>query len=334
MSISVISSVIQYRLTIAEQLGANPAQIMQEAGLSQADFADFENRIPLEKERQVWKSIIQQTGRENIGLLCGQSFPIRVASVIGYVMMNAPVIAVAIEKMCNYQKLVGNSMGIEHTFDEENYHVKVIMWTDWVAELRFTMDVIMAAILSWTKNNTAKGIIPFEVGFSYARPGNYVDYEEVFAPARVLWGVKESYLAYRKEQMNTAIISANPTLFEHFDRMTTSVFNKLDKNKKLSLKVKQTILDILKGKVPTLDSVAQQMAMSKRSLQAKLKAEDSSFQQLLNESRKELAMEYLKEKQVSKSEIAYLLGFSEVAVFSRNFKKWTNMTPSEYQLSV
>ena len=107
----------------------------------------------------------------------------------------------------------------------------------------------------------------------------------------------------------------------------------MDQNQKTSTKVKSIILETLKGDVPTLELVAQKLVMSKRSMQAKLKEEGSTFQQLLNESRKELAQQYLREKQVSKSEIAYLLGFSEVAVFSRNFKKWTNMTPTEFQRS-
>lgn len=333
MAISVISPIIQFRLLLAEQFGANPAQIMEEAGLRPEDLANPESRIPLEKERQVWCTIVKQTGREDIGLICGQNLPIRVASVIGYVMMNAPTIAVAIQKMCAYQRLVGNSMGMAHTIDRNHYYVKVLMWTDWVEELRFTMDVMMAAIISWTENNTIQKIRPFEAGFSYQKPKNYKDYEKMFEPAPVFWGMEESYVAYTTAQMNSPVISANPNLFEHFDRMTRKVLEKQNNDKKISYKVKQLIIEILKGDVPTLDLVAQQLTFSKRNLQTKLKQEGQSFQNLLNEVRKELAQQYLKEKQVSKSEIAYLLGFSEVAVFSRNFKKWTGITPTEYQLS-
>lgn len=331
MAISVISPIIQYRLIIAEQFGANPAQIMEEAGLGPEDFANPETRIPLKKEQQVWRAIIKQTGREDIGLICGHNLPIRVASVIGYVMMNAPTIAIAIQKMCAYQKLVGNSMGMDYAIDGSHYYVKVLMWTDWVEELRFTMDVMMAAIVSWTANNTINNVRPLEVGFGYQKPKNYLDYERMFEPAPVSWGLEESYVAYTLEQMNSRVISANPALFDHFDQMTRRVLEKLDNDKKISYEVKQLIIEILKRDVPTLDLVAQRLVLSKRSLQTKLKQEGHSFQNLLNEARKELAQQYLKTKQVNKSEIAYLLGFSEVSVFSRNFKKWTGMTPTEYQ---
>lgn len=332
--ISVIASIIQYRLMIAEQYGANATQIIKAAGLTPDDIVDPERRIPLEKEQLVWNGIVQQTNREDIGLICGQNFPIRVASVIGYVMMNAPSIKVAIQKMCAYQRLVGNSMGMDYTIDGDYFHIKVVMWTDWVSELRFTMDVFMAAILSWIANNSSKKIKPLEVGFNYQKPKNYQDYESIFAPAPVSWGVRESYLSYSTEQMYAPVIGSNPALFEQFDQMTQAVFEKLNDHKKVSVEVKRLIIEILKGDVPTLDLIAQHMTLSKRNLQAKLKKERNSFQHLLNEARKELAQQYLKAKQVNKSEIAYLLGFSEVAVFSRNFKKWTGMTPTQYQQSI
>jgi AraC-like DNA-binding protein len=61
-----------------------------------------------------------------------------------------------------------------------------------------------------------------------------------------------------------------------------------------------------------------------------LAAEGTSFSAILNDARRDLAMQYLKENETSKAEIAYLLGYSEVSVFSRSFKKWTGLTPSEY----
>ncbi len=334
MSVSVISPIIHFRLMIAEQLGADRHKIMEKAGISPKELADPENRISLKMERVVWQGIVEATGREDIGLICGQNLPIRVASVIGYVMMNAPSISVAIQKMCTYQKLVGNSMGMDYDIEGKNYRIKVVLWTDWVEELRYTMDIIMASILSWTENNTIQRIRPEEVGFSYSQPSNYQDYEKLFAPAPVYWGVKDSYLLYQTEQMNAPVISANRTLFSQFDQMAKTTFQQFRNDQPFSSEVKHHILEALKGEVPSLEQIAAQMTIGIRSLQAKLKQEGTSFQILLNNVRKELAQQHLKQQQASKSEIAYLLGFSEVSVFSRNFKKWTGMTPTQYQLGL
>ena len=69
MAISVIAPIIQYRLVIAEQLGADRAKIMAAVGLTTSDFEEPEKRIPLNTERAVWRAIISGTGREDIGLI-------------------------------------------------------------------------------------------------------------------------------------------------------------------------------------------------------------------------------------------------------------------------
>lgn len=334
MNISVIAPIIQFRLAVAEQLGADTAKIMEQAQIMPEDLADPENRISLEKECKVWQGILQETSREDIGLLCGERLPIRVASMIGYVMMNAPNIAIALQKMCSYQKLIGNSMGMECELQNGMYEVRVVLWTDWVPELRYTMDVIMASIYSWTLNNTEQRVVPTAVGFSYPKPANHLDYEKMFAPAPVKWNSVYSYCAYPATSMRSPVISSNPALFAQFDQMAHKIYRQFEAPTSFTSAVQKIIMERLDGSIPTLDMVAQKLQVSKRSLQSKLKMEEQSFQQILNKVRQDLAEHYLREKQISKSEIAYLLGFSEVAVFSRNFKKWTNMTPSEFQLSV
>ncbi|MEM6344991.1 MAG: helix-turn-helix transcriptional regulator [Bacteroidota bacterium] len=83
-----------------------------------------------------------------------------------------------------------------------------------------------------------------------------------------------------------------------------------------------------------IEVVADDLSMSVRSLQMKLKEEGTSYQKLLNRIREQLAIAFLQEKKYSKSEIADLLGFSEISVFSRTFKKWTGQSPSEFQLAL
>ena len=69
-----------------------------------------------------------------------------------------------------------------------------------------------------------------------------------------------------------------------------------------------------------------------RTLQRKLQEHGTSHQELLDQLRKDLAMRYLREKEMAICEVAYLLGFSESSAFHRAFKRWTGITPSKFRL--
>ena len=82
---------------------------------------------------------------------------------------------------------------------------------------------------------------------------------------------------------------------------------------------------------PTLEHVAEVMHLSRRTLLRRLKSEGVSYQDLLDEARNELACWYLRHTRLSLAEVSEKIGFSEQANFSRCFKRWQELTPSEYR---
>jgi len=82
---------------------------------------------------------------------------------------------------------------------------------------------------------------------------------------------------------------------------------------------------------PTRGRVASKMAMSPRTLERRLKAHKVVFKKLLDDIRRRHALDYLRDRRHSLTEIAFLLGYSETSVFNRAFRRWTGSTPSEYR---
>ena len=85
------------------------------------------------------------------------------------------------------------------------------------------------------------------------------------------------------------------------------------------------------GEVPSIEALAHNLAISIRHLQRELQAKGTSYQQLLDATRKELALRYLKKPNVTVHDVAFLLGFSEPSAFHRAFKRWTGQTPRTYR---
>jgi AraC-like DNA-binding protein len=93
-------------------------------------------------------------------------------------------------------------------------------------------------------------------------------------------------------------------------------------------RVERLIADRLAHREAKLDTVATELGVSPRSLSRKLADLDTSFNGIVESLRKELARRYLQESNLSVTEIAFLLGYSEVSTFNHAFKRWTGSTPA------
>lgn len=325
------TDIIRYRIGVAAQEGASLADILNSAKAPPHLMEGQPPYVDETVERRVWQAIVFHTGREDIGLVCGNRFPTQVISMLGYVMANAPTIRVAIERCCAYQRIIGDSMGMAIEKGSKTSTIRLDQWSDWHDTLRYTVDMMMAAIPSWASANAPEPIRPLRVGFSYERPADTKPYEAMFSPAPVSFGTPESFQIYENAMLDQPVIGANAEMFKYFEDKSKNLLNDYEGRNTYSFKTKQRIVSALHGITPGIEGVASELAVSVRKLQAELTAEGTSFSTLLNEVRRDLAIQYLTENEVSKAEIAYLLGYSEVSVFSRSFKKWTGMTPSDYE---
>lgn len=94
--------------------------------------------------------------------------------------------------------------------------------------------------------------------------------------------------------------------------------------------VRQLLRNLLPSGRATIDKVADCMALNPRTLQRRLEQENTSFQQLLDETRQQLVRNYLQATTISLTQIAHLLGYADVSTFSRAFNRWFNVSPLEW----
>lgn len=97
------------------------------------------------------------------------------------------------------------------------------------------------------------------------------------------------------------------------------------------MQVRSSIIERLHDGTPNQETIAESMHVSLRSLQRRLNKEETNFKTLLETTRQELALHYIRETHRTLGEITYLLGFSEPSNFTRAFKRWTGKTPAEYR---
>ena len=123
----------------------------------------------------------------------------------------------------------------------------------------------------------------------------------------------------------------NAELATMLDNALAAVIEQNARASSLSQQVQWLMRRALTGGRPEIRSVARELALSERSLQRRLQEEGRSFQALLSDTRHQLAREYLINRSLEITEIAYMLGYDDQASFYRAFQRWENQTPTQWR---
>ena len=326
ISIQIFNLVFQ-ALGISEQ---ETVEICKSADISPDLLKQADARLNADERNKLWCTISEKTRRDDIGLNAGKNFVITQATIVAYVMMNSKSVITALQKYSQYQKIICSISQTKIAEKNDITSITIEFSGKWFAEYRFPLELEMTILKRSIDELSGKVISPAAVYFSYDKPKNTDLYIEVFSSSNILFNQKNNSIIYRTKDLLEPVINSNPELFTLFENHARKELNTQLQDGYYSQKVHNLLVKYLNAEVPKIEIIAAELAMSVRNLQIRLKEEGSSYQNILDNVRKNLAISYLTEKQINKSEIAYLLGFSELSVFSRSFKKWTGQTPSQY----
>jgi len=322
-------------LFAAQQKGADPVALCQAVGVEPVLLQDPDGRVPIRAVQALWREVVQATGDPYLSLRIGEMINPVAVGVLAYVMMHCPTLGKALDKSHHYQAIVCNAIQTIGRREEDRYLLELQINSADIIYPEYALNSELVIYLAAMRALTGRTFSPEEVRFAYPRPIRIDEHQRVFGPARLVFDADETALVMDAALLDLPVLNANPGLFPLFEKHADELLRKMKeptlRSPGLSARVKQEIVLLLKGEEPTLTTVADQLAMGVRTLQLHLKEEGATYQQLLDEVRRDLAIKHLREPNLSTTDIAYLLGFSEPSVFFRSFKKWTGSTPGAYR---
>ena len=342
-SLTIAAFLVYARIQIARSCGIDVKTVLQRVGLKERFFLQPLARLTLEQDNAIWRELVAITGDCNLGLKLGRYFRLQGFGVVGYMMMNARTIGDSLKRFCRYEPLLTNMYRTE--FEEGRDHLILMEYYEgeWQPERRHTMDFIASSCVAMVEDMGDRRTVPtlVRIAFPYPQPVSLDPYHAIFGPVDFSFDNPELRVQFDGGIENVPVVGASPEMLAVFEQQADALLEKYEAEHlqdslegELCQQVRQQILQYLRRDTPTLNDIASQLTMSARNLQLKLKAEGTSFKTLLDEVRRDLAIEYLQAGKLNKSEIACMLGFSEVSAFSRVFKRWTGQSPSEFQRTV
>jgi AraC-like DNA-binding protein len=200
---------------------------------------------------------------------------------------------------------------------------------DSVPAPRQSHDAALAYILAFFRWMTGEHIVPLQVSFAYSQPADTGPYERLFQ-CPLSFGASHYSMSFAREVMDAKLASGNATLAQMHDQFAGDYLARFE-HTRVTHQARQVLCRLLPQGEPKRQAVASALSMSTRTLQRRLQEENTSFQHLLDETRRELAMQLLRQRRLTLLEVAYLLGFADPSNFFRAFKRWFGMPPGQYR---
>ena len=269
----------------------------------------------------------------------GLALPLRIGAAMrsdeygafGLAWKSAPTLRGSYARSERYGHVLGaaETYSLESTADGLFFNLEKA--GDGRAGMLLSNEASLSAVDTISREVSTRAFVPLAVHFKHAPRGDSSVYEAHFG-CPVHFESGRDALLVSEESIDAPNKLGDETIVGFFDRHLEQQLASLTQDCHLELRVRRAVAHVLSEGVPTVSSIASELAMSARTLQRRLSEQGHSFQSVVDRARKELAQRLLAETAYSLAEVAFLTGFAEQSGFTRAFKRWAGQTPRSYRL--
>ena len=310
--------------------GANPDQVVRAVGLDIAEFSNLDGFIESARFAQLLEEAARATNDETFGLHFGERFNPKNIGPLIYVVLNSPTIAAGIENGGRYLKIHNEAAKLSIKIAGEHVYIQHVLVDMGLASTRQQEECSMVVSLQTIRLMAGSDWKPQEVRFAHESPSQTAEHLRIFG-APVLFGCATNALVVAREFLERQVPAADPRLFRILKRYVDHVVKEMPREDSLLAAVRKVIGETIRDGDLNFGRVAKNMRLSPRTLQRRLKEQGMGFKNLVDDTRRRFAINYMKDRNHSLTQIAFLLGYSEVSAFNRAFKRWTDSTPLRYR---
>jgi len=317
-------------LDVISRWGYNDESLFKPFGLTSEQLADPEFRIPTAIANDMVKHALKLTGEPTLGYHLGTQMRISIHGFIGYAIMTANNITEAlvlanrfIQLRLPFLQLFFSTFGVKAT---------VQLQTDIQMEpLRTEISIaLMIGLISMAKAITGISDATGEIDFDFKKPEGFERFMVKFPTHQFCFEQPHLLLSFDKNYLMNKLVHADPIASQIAINQCEAELSALGERHRIAMRVRD-ILTNSEQHYLSIEAVADRLHMSDRTLKRQLAAEGTSFSTLVDEVRYRHATSLLSRTDFTLEQIADELGYSDVANFSRAFKRWSGRSPSNWR---
>ena len=315
--------------SVLAEFGASSQKALAMAGISPQIFADPDNRIPFHQFGYLLESCIELTKCEHFGLILGERFDLKGFGPIGDLMANSPTVGDALRSLLQSLHLHDRGAApILLTLDDNCTLLGYSIYRHGTPAVAQIYNVAITIVYRILRQLCGAEWAPLQVQFSNKLPSDISPYRKLFK-SQVSFDAEISGIVFDSSWMRHTIQGADPVLHAYLFKAISEADAKSFPH--FQDRVSCVLRQMLLSGTFSGPAIAELFGVHERTLRRYLSNEETSLQQLLNQTRFELAKELLANTALPVADIATALRYDDPNVFSRAFRNWANLSPSQWR---
>ena len=322
---------------IADMLAAEglpAADLCAEAGIDLPALQQPQTRVDVDRVSRLWEIAATRHGQPGLGLDRDLAARYGNVDLVGYALASSPNLLTGLGHLQRQMALISDATTFVMERDPQGrgYWLQLshIGATRPIPRQRVEFAVLtLLTLCCWL---TRRELVPLSMGLITPPPADETRYRAAFG-LLPRFGQPANRFLLAEADLLAPIPTHNPSLWALHERLVEAELGQLGQSL-ASTKVRTEIARLLPLGEPRREDVAARLHLTDRTLQRRLQAESVSYQQLLDDTRRELACQYLSDERRSLAEIADLLGFADQSNLFRACKRWFGMPPGQYRTQI
>jgi AraC-like DNA-binding protein len=313
-------------LSRIKQENIDPLPLLQRTKLTQAAL-DERKRISIASQINFLDEVSRALNDEWLGLTLAKQFDLREIGMLYYVAASSNSFGDALRRIARYARMVSEALELQIDQGETLYigisYSGFSRHTD-----RHQAEFFAVALLRICRKLIGHRIVPVTATFIHHRSGDAAQIRSLFG-CNVQFDSDADGLSFDAMVLDRPVIDGDPYLNELMVKLCEEAIAPRTSNvSPLRALVENSIAPLLPHGEANVSNVARYIGLSERTFARRLAVEGLSFGEILDDLRRELALNHLREG-IQASQIAWLLGFSQSSSFTHACRRWTGKNPSE-----
>jgi len=325
-----LATVGQVFVRLIEMHGIDAHALVREAGVDPATLRDPNSRIPSRAADAVLARAAGLIPDPAFGLRAARCWHPSNLGALGFAWLASSTLRAGLQRLERYgrilgekaeMKLMNNRDGLRFRYDHRRRDPLL---------RAIGTDFAMSIVLDMCRMNYGASLRAVEVRLSRARPGDTEPYRHFYGCA-IHFGANEDSFLISNRVADESLPTANRQIAGTLDSILVAQLAALDKSN-FPARCRSSLLEQLTSGESSEEAMARRLHMSRRTLQRRLAESNTTYQKLVDDTRRDLALRYMEDARKTITDVTFLLGFSGQSAFTRAFKRWTGMSPTRFRV--